>query len=425
MRDHEPVAGLSGFIALATLVLAVAVLYVAKSVMVPIALAILLAFLLSPVAGRLRRWGLGRRISVAVAATVAFAVIGLVGWLMAEQTVNLIQELPKFEHNIDAKLARLKVRNPPHALSGAIEMAARLQKELAAAAPTPASVEGVTGREPVAVEMAPLRRTPLEVARNVAAMVVGPLSLTGIVVVFVIAILLQGEDLRHRFVAAFGGGTPAVFSRVIDDAAERVSRYLAMQFVVNAAYGVVIGIGLAVIGIPHAPLWGLLATFLRFIPYLGPWIAAALPIVLGVAIDPGWLKVIATLALYGAAELITANIVEVLVYGATTGVSGLALMFAAVFWTWLWGLPGLFLSTPLTVCLLVLAESLPGFKFLSVLLGNSPLAARASAAGAPSAHPAPAAAVGGVAASVPPPAPKAAMGAPSSGPGAATNPARP
>jgi predicted PurR-regulated permease PerM len=387
MRDHEPVAGLSGFIALATLALAVAVLYVAKSVMVPIALAILLAFLLSPVAGRLRRWGLGRRISVAVAATFAFAVIGLVGWLMAEQAVNLIQELPKFEHNIDAKLARLKVRNPPHALSGAIEMAGRLQKELAAAAPSPPAAAGVIGREPVAVELAPLRRTPLEVARNVAAMVVGPLSLTGIVVVFVIAILLQGEDLRNRFVAAFGGGRPAGFSHVIDDAAERVSRYLSMQFIVNAAYGVVIGIGLAVIGIPHAPLWGLLATFLRFIPYLGPWIAAALPIVLGIAIDPGWLKVIATLALYGAAELITANIVEVLVYGATTGVSGLALMFAAVFWTWLWGLPGLFLSTPLTVCLLVLAESLPGFKFISVLLGNSPLAARAASPGAPVADP--------------------------------------
>jgi predicted PurR-regulated permease PerM len=378
MRAPDRVPGLSGFIALASLALAVAVLYVAKTVMVPIALSTLLAFLLSPLVVRLRRWGVGRKISVAVATTAAFAAIGLIAWLMAEQAVNLIQELPKFEHNIDAKLARLKVPNPPRALSGAFEMAGRLQKELAAAGPPPPVVQDASGREPVSVELAPVRRTPLQVARNVAEMVVGPLSMAGIVVVFVIATLLQGEDLRKRFIAAFGGAHPAAISRAMDEAAERVSRYLAMQFLINAGYGIVIGIGLAIIGIPHAPLWGLLATFLRFIPYLGPWIAAALPVVLGVAIDPGWMKVIATLALYGVAELLTANLVEVMLYGATTGVSGLALMFAAVYWTWLWGIPGLFLSTPLTVCLLVLGESLPGFRFLGVLLSNSPLALRST-----------------------------------------------
>jgi PAS domain-containing protein len=188
-----------------------------------------------------------------------------------------------------------------------------------------------------------------------------------------VAMLLGREDLRDRFIKVVSSGQLNLATEALDDAARRVSRYLLMQLVVNASYGIPIGLGLYFIGIPNAPLWGLLATLLRFIPFLGPWIAASFPVVLSVAIDPGWTMIIATLALFVLMEIISNNIIEVWLYGAGTGISNLALLVAAIFWTALWGPVGLVLSTPLTVCLLVLGRHMPGLRFLSTLLGSEPV----------------------------------------------------
>jgi hypothetical protein len=185
--------------------------------------------------------------------------------------------------------------------------------------------------------------------------------------------LFQREDLRERFLKLVSAGKLNVATQAIDDAASRVSRYLGMQLIVNGLYGVPIGIGLFFIGIPNALLWGLLATILRFIPFVGPWIAAAFPVALSLAVDPGWTMLLYTLGLFVVMELISNNIIEVVLYGASTGISNLALLVAAVFWTWLWGAAGLVLSTPLTVCLLVLGNYVPGLSFLSMLLGNEPV----------------------------------------------------
>jgi hypothetical protein len=185
--------------------------------------------------------------------------------------------------------------------------------------------------------------------------------------------LFQREDLRDRFIKLVSAGKLNVATQAVDDAASRVSRYLGMQLIVNATYGVPIGIGLFFIGIPNALLWGLLATILRFIPFVGPWIAAAFPVALSAAVDPGWSMLLYTLGLFVVMELISNNIIEVVLYGASTGISNLALLVAAVFWTWLWGPAGLVLSTPLTVCVLVLGNYVPGMSYLSMLLGSEPV----------------------------------------------------
>ena len=209
--------------------------------------------------------------------------------------------------------------------------------------------------------------------REVITLLVVPLTIAGAVILFTFIMLLRREDLRDRLIRLVGHGQLNVTTQVFEEAADRVSRYLRVQLIVNVTYGVPVGIALYALGIPNAALWGLLATALRFIPYIGAWIAAAMPIALAFAISDGWSLVVWTVAVFVVLELISNNIVEPWVYGASTGMSAMAVIVAAIFWTWLWGAVGLLLAVPLTVCLVVMGRYIPQFAFLSIMLGDQPV----------------------------------------------------
>lgn len=360
----------SVFTSLGIFVLVVLILRTADKVLVPIAIAALLAFLLSPIVVTLNRWGVGKGWAVSLTATFAFCIIGIVGYVMTTQALELAQSLPKYERNIDAKITRLRDDHPAPALTGVANMVDRVQREMAT--PPPQAAEAAPSREPVPVEVESPAEGPWRMATRILTPVLAPVGTALIVIVFVVAILFQREDLRDRFLKVVSSSHLSLATQVVADATARVSRYLGMQFMINCGYGIFIGFGLRLVGIPNSLLWGILAALFRFIPYIGPWIGAACPLLLGIAIDPGWSKVVETFGLYLVAEFVTANVVEVLLYGASTGLSPLAIMVAAIFWTWLWGVPGLFLSTPITVCLLVLGKHVPRLSFLNVLLGSRP-----------------------------------------------------
>lgn len=374
MQIPERTDRISWFFPLATFVIVVAILRFAEDVLIPVAFAVLLAFLLSPLVVRLIRWGLPRAIAIILTVTVAFAAIGGIGWLVTAQVIGLVQELPKHEENIRQKIVALKTPSTPTAMTRMSGMVENLRKEIKSAAPDKPVTPPPPGEErPVLVELKRAELTPWELSRDILGPILRPLGIAGIVIVFVVVMLFQREDLRDRFIKLVSAGKLNVATQAIDDAASRVARYLGMQLVVNALYGVPIGIGLYFIGIPNALLWGLLATLLRYIPFVGPWIAAVFPIALSIAVDPGWTKLFYTLGLVVVMEVISNNFIEVVLYGASTGISSLALLVAAVFWTWLWGPAGLVLSTPLTVCLLVIGTYVPGLSYLSMLLGSDPV----------------------------------------------------
>jgi hypothetical protein len=215
--------------------------------------------------------------------------------------------------------------------------------------------------------------SPLEVFGGVFGTVLGGFASAGIVIVLVVFFLIRREDLRDRFIHLIGKDQVTVTTQMLEDAGTRVSRYLSMLLFINATFGTAVGIGLYLIGLPNAVLWGILAATLRFIPYLGPWIAAAMPIGLAMAISTGWLAPLLTIGLFVVLELFSNNVMEPWLYGKRTGVSAVAVLVAAVFWTWLWGVVGLLLATPLTVCLLVIGKHVPQLSFLDVLLGNEPV----------------------------------------------------
>ncbi len=373
MPVAKPTTSTNRFITFATFVLVIAVLRVADDVMIPIALAFLLAFLLSPLVVRLTRWKLPRNLAITLTAGLAFVAIGLAAWQITNQAVALVGELPGYEKNLHRKISTLKQPQISGTLSRAFTTLGQMWTELqATASSTPTATTNESAARIQAIQVKATDRTPFELAGQIIGQLFRPLGTAVIVMVFVVAILFQREDLRSRFIRVVSGGHLNIATEAVDDAAQRVSRYLLAQLLVNTCFGITIGLGLWAISVPHAPLWGLLATILRFIPFLGPVIAGSFPIVLSIAVDPGWTMLFWTAGLFVAAELITANVVEVLFYGTKTGISTLALLVAAVFWSWLWGIAGLFLSTPVTVCLLVLGQYVTGLKFLSVLLGSEP-----------------------------------------------------
>lgn len=353
----------------------VVILRLGREVILPITFAVLLVFMLAPTVVRLSRWGLHKALAILVTVGLALALTVGVGWLIADQAIRLGKELPSYEQNLQAKIAALKAPHAPVALVELGSMIDKLGKQITA---PNAEVPIVAGDppadlKPVPVEVRTANASPLALARDILMPVLSPLGTVGIVLVFVVAMLFQREDLRDRFIKLISSGQINVATQAVDDASERVSRYLWMQLIVNATYGIPVGLGLYFIGVPNALLWGVIATILRFIPYIGPWIAAAFPVVLAIVIDPGWTKFMYTLGLFMVMELVSNNVIEVVLYGASTGISNIALLVAAVFWTWLWGIGGLVLSTPLTVCLLVMGKYVPGLGGLSVLLGSEPV----------------------------------------------------
>jgi predicted PurR-regulated permease PerM/methylmalonyl-CoA mutase cobalamin-binding subunit len=364
MASAEPFAKLSWMLTLASIAVVTAALYLAKGVLVPLTLAVLLSFLLSPVCDRLERWKMGRIPAVLLSALLAFAVLGVVAWLAVAQMTSLAAKLPEYQHNVQVKLHSVNSY-----LSSAVSKLTRT-----AEANVAQSEEGVEPQNrvdrPYSVRVISSPASPVQVLTGMFGTLVEVLGSAGIVIVLTVFFLVRREDLRDRFIRLVGRGKVTVTTQAIEDAATRVSRYLSMQFLLNAVFGIAVAIGLYFIGVPCAILWGILATVMRFIPYIGAWIAAAAPIVLSMAISTGWLAPLLTVGLYAALDLFIGNVLEPWLYGKNTGVSPVAVLVAAVFWTWLWGAIGLLLATPLTVCLMVIGRYVPQLAFLDILLGN-------------------------------------------------------
>ncbi|CBS90153.1 AI-2E family transporter [Azospirillum lipoferum] len=368
--------------------LIVVTLYLAADILIPIALAVLLGFVLTPIVSRLERWHLGRVPSVlAVVVLLFMAIIGF-GAVVGSQLGDLAENLPTYQRNIHTKIQTLRTASSSTGDRGALKQATDafrdLQQELEKAtageqpaAPPSGTTAGTTAspprREPVPVRLDQSDAGVFDLLRRVLGPAVTPIAMAGLVLVFTIFMLLQREDLRDRLIRLVGSGDLSRTTEAMNDAGERVSRYLLMQVVVNVTYGIPIGIGLWLLGVPNPLLWGLMATLLRFIPFLGPVIASAFPILLSFAVDTGWTLPLLCIALFVAVELFSNNVVEPWLYGTATGLSSLAIIIAAVVWTTLWGPVGLLLATPLTVCLVVLGRHVPQLHFLEVMLGDRPV----------------------------------------------------
>ncbi len=351
---------------LASTAVVVAALYLAKDVLVPLTLAILLSFLLSPICDWLERRRLGRVPAVLVTALTGFVVLGLVIWTAVVQLTDLAPKLPEYQNNIQVKLHSVN-----DYLSSALSRATHTAQELAQYKPT-AGPPGTSDR-PFSVRVISSPPSAMEVISGMFGTLIGVLGAIGVVIVLVVFFLIRRDDLRDRFIRLVGGGQVTQTTRALEDAAARVSRYLLMQLAVNACLGVSVALGLYLIGVPNAVLWGIAAAALRFVPYVGVWIAAIVPIGLSLAISDNWLAPALTFGLFVVLELAVSNVLEPWLYGKHTGVSPVAVLVAAVAWTWLWGIAGLLLATPLTVCLLVIGKHVPQLSFLTILLGDEPV----------------------------------------------------
>ena len=372
-----PTAALSGIWGLLLIAFVVAVLYFGRSVFVPIALATLITFLLSRLVSRLERW-IGRIAAVLVTVIAMFTIFAGASWVIARQIIDLADKLPDYQANIVAKIRSLKLPagGPLARFSSSVHV---LQNELAAPSPAP-STDRARGdsssrtappvASPIPVKVIEGRSAIPQLMQETLSAILSPLGTAALVLLLVIFMLLKREDLRGRLIRLVGQGRISTTTRAMEDAGRRVSRYLSTQFLVNTGYGICVAIGLQFIGVPNAVLWGVLAGVLRFIPYVGPWVGALLPVLLSFAISSSWLTPLITIALFIVLEAIVSNFVEPWLYGANTGVSPIALIISAVFWTWLWGPVGLVLSTPLTVCLAVIGRHVPRLEFLGTLLSE-------------------------------------------------------
>lgn len=374
---------LVGLWTLALTAFVIGALYFARELLIPLALSALLTFLLSPVVARVERW-IGRIAGVLVIALLIFTVVGGAGWLVTRQLVDLATKLPEYKGNITTKLHAF--RTPKNgAFTKFSQTVDELKEELpGGTAANTLTITQEVGKPQTAIASPPnpptqavpvkvvetAKANPIELVRTIITPLLGPLGTAALVLVLVICMLFQREELRNRLIRLVGQGRISATTRALDDAADRVSSYLRMQLLVNVTYGICIGTGLYFIGVPNYALWGSLSIILRFIPYIGPWVATILPTGLALAVSPGWTKPILTVALFGGIELILNNVLEPLLYGRHTGVSSIALIVAAVFWTWLWGPLGLVLATPLTVCLVVMGRHVPRLAFLSILLSD-------------------------------------------------------
>jgi predicted PurR-regulated permease PerM/methylmalonyl-CoA mutase cobalamin-binding subunit len=355
----------------------VAALYFGRSVFVPIALATLITFLLSRLVTRLERW-IGRIAAVLVTVIAMFSIFAGASWVIGRQVIDLADKLPDYQANIVAKIRSLKLpaAGPLARFSSSVHV---LQSELAAPSPAPSTDRTRDDSStrtpppvasPIPVKIIEGRSAIPQLMQETLSAILSPLGTAALVLLLVIFMLLKREDLRGRLIRLVGQGRISTTTRAMEDAGRRVSRYLSTQFLVNTCYGICVAIGLQFIGVPNAALWGVLAGVLRFIPYVGPWAGALLPVVLSFAISSSWFTPLMTISLFIVLEAIVSNVVEPWLYGANTGVSPIALIISAVFWTWLWGPVGLVLSTPLTVCLAVIGRHVPRLEFLGTLLSE-------------------------------------------------------
>lgn len=368
------VPGLSGLLGLAVGVVVVAALYLARDVLVPIMLAVLLSFVLAPLVNGLRRLRLPRTLAVITTVVVALGVIGVLGSVIGMQIGALANDAPRYAVTIEQKVVRMR-ESTVGELPGLI---AKLSHQFdrasgtGDAAPVRHGTPVGTVQRPMQVALQAPPTTPLGLIRSLLGPLLGPLETTVIVLIVAIFILLQREDLRDRLIRLFGSNDLHRTTTAMDDAAARLGRYFLFQLGLNTVFGVVIAAGLYLIHVPSPLLWGILAGLLRFVPYIGSFLSALPPLVLAAAVGADWSMMIEVAALFTIAEPIMGYIVEPMVYGRSTGLSPAAVIIAAVFWTWLWGPVGLVLSTPLTLCLVVLGRHFDRLEFLDVLLGDRP-----------------------------------------------------
>src|SRR5271154_2620881 len=357
----------------------VAGLYFGRDVLVPIALAVLLSFVLAPVVIALARLHLGKVASVLATVVVAFALLAGLGTIIGRQLSQLAENLPQYQVVIGKKLATVRssdfgrgvVEKASDALQG---LDAKIVKSPASAATAPPAGQATQPLNqpllPVEVHEPPLG--PVQIVQSILSALLPPLETAAIVIIFVIFILLQRRDLRDRFIGLIGSDDLHRTTKALDDGAERLSRYFLALTGINASFGIIIGLGLTFIGVPNPVLWGIIGAVLRFVPYAGALIAAAIPLALAAAVDPGWSMVAETALLFVVVEGIMGQVVEPQLFGQTTGMSPLAIIVAAGFWTLIWGAPGLLLSTPITACLVVLGRHVESLNFIELLLGDKP-----------------------------------------------------
>ena len=355
---------LGPWLQVAAIVLMVGILYFGQAILVPIALSGLLTFLLSPVVAFLQRY-LGRLAAVLVVVILSFSAMGAIAWSVAGELRTLAHELPTYRHTIRQRIVDLRGASR----GSAVEKVQETVKDIKEAIESEASPKG--REKPVAVktveEPSVLWRFPTAVGPLLDA-----LATAGLVVILAVFMLLEQQELRNRVISLVGSGRVSRATTALDEAGSRISRYLFRQSIINGIFGLGIGIGLALLGVPHAVLWGLLAAMLRFVPYIGPWIAALAPVTLSLAVFPGWVRPLLVAALFLVFELFTNIVLETLLYAGAAGVSQVGLLVAFAFWTWIWGPAGLLMATPLTVCLVVLARHVPSMEFLATLLGDQP-----------------------------------------------------
>jgi predicted PurR-regulated permease PerM len=334
----------------------------AQKILVPLALAILLAFILTPVVDFLHRRGLWRVPSVLLVVVLSLLLVGGIGLALTFQLKSLAADLPQYQKNIAQKIAGVRDVGQGTFWQGLQDMVKEITESMSKA-------DQIKEAGPQVVR---LESSNLPMFEKAAGQAAEFLASAGLVVVLVVFILIRREDLRNRLVRLFAHGRLITTTRAFEEGARRLSRFLLMQLVVNASFGLALGVGLALIRVPYPLLWGFLAATLRFLPYVGSLLTTVLLVLFSVAVFTSWMQPILVLALLGVLELSTANVIEPLLFGHSTGVSPIALLAAAAFWTWLWGPIGLILSTPLTACLVVLGRFVPHLEFLGVLLGDEP-----------------------------------------------------
>lgn len=350
-------------------------IYFGKPVLMPLALAVLMSFALAPLVALLKRWRLGNVAPVLISLVFAIVILSSLAAFVGSQLAMLAAELPHYQSNLANKI---------HSVIGSAihnDTITRLDRTIESLADQitggnrPEDSIPISAENPVKPIPVVIRGTsvaPWSVAQSVLGPLVEPVGLIVLALVFVGFILLQKDDLRDRVVRLAGSGDMQRTTVALDEAAARLSRYLFLQTCINTCFGMIIGVGLWLIGIPNAGLWALMSMLLRFVPYLGVPLSFLFPCALAIAIDPGWGKMMWTIILYGSVEAIVGQVIEPFVYGRSMGLSAVAVVVAAVFWTWLWGPVGLLLSTPLTMCFVVLGRHIEGLKFLDVMLGDRP-----------------------------------------------------
>ncbi|HEY1658218.1 MAG TPA: AI-2E family transporter [Candidatus Sulfotelmatobacter sp.] len=358
-------------------VLAIAALYFGRGIFIPLALALILSFLLTPFVTLLQKIRFGRVPAVLTVLALSLALVGAVTWGVAAQLVEIMIQLPEYKDNLDAKIQALHTARGS-SFSRATATLRDLNRELAdlpSQIPAGHSEESRSSRSahPLPVQVAQPPSSIIQDLHSLLGPLAGPAETATIVIIFTLFMLVKREDLRNRAIRLAGRGHLHVMTQALDDAGRRLSRYLLLQCLVNATYGILFGIGLYFVGVPHALLWGVFTGVLRFVPYIGTLLAALMPVAMALAVFPGWHHAAVVFGIFVALELMVSNFVEPLLYGAHTGISSLAILVAAVFWATIWGPVGLILSTPLTVCLVVLGQHFPQLSFLAVVLGDEPV----------------------------------------------------